>query len=62
MFDADPTSDPDIASYQVSEDGMIWRPYDAARDRLAIMHKRIEFAPPSNGEAVNTELGTLAGL
>lgn len=40
-------SEPEIACYQVSEDGVNWRPYDPARDNGQLLHKRIEFAPPS---------------
>lgn len=49
MYDGAQTSAPDdleIARYDVSEDGVIWRPYDAKRDRGQMLHKRIEFAPP----------------
>lgn len=44
MFDTAQT-DAEIASYEVSEDGVHWRPYDAARDTDPLLHKRIEFAP-----------------
>jgi hypothetical protein len=38
----------EIARHEVSEDGVIWRPYDPARDdALPLLHKRIEFAPPT---------------
>ena len=40
--------EPDIASYQVSEDGVTWRPYDPRRDRDRTLHRRIEFAPPTD--------------
>jgi hypothetical protein len=40
-------SEPDIARYEVSEDGVTWRPYDPRRDRDRPLHKRIEFAPPT---------------
>jgi len=36
--------DQDIASYEVSEDGVTWRPFDAARDQNGPLHKRIVFA------------------
>lgn len=39
--------EPDIARYEVSEDGVTWRPYDPRRDRDRPLHKRIEFAPPT---------------
>ncbi|HJS79915.1 MAG TPA: hypothetical protein VJ748_04780 [Vitreimonas sp.] len=42
-----PTPEPDIARYEVSEDGVTWRPYDPRRDRDRPLHKRIEFAPPT---------------
>jgi len=42
-----PTYEPDIARYEVSEDGVTWRPYDPRRDRDRPLHKRIEFAPPT---------------
>lgn len=35
----------DIASYEVSEDGVSWRPFDPARDQNGPLHKRIVFAP-----------------
>jgi|GEM_PF-2988590 len=38
-------SDPEIARYQVSEDGVNWRPFDPARDSGQLLHRRIEFAP-----------------
>jgi hypothetical protein len=39
--------DPDIARYEVSEDGVSWRPYDPGRDDGQPLHRRIEFAPPA---------------
>jgi hypothetical protein len=42
-----PKYDSDIARYEVSEDGVTWRPYDPRRDRDRPLHKRIEFAPPA---------------
>lgn len=43
--DAANSNDPDIACYQVSEDGVTWRAYDPARDQgQQLLHKRIEFA------------------
>ena len=42
-----PAYDQDIARYEVSEDGVTWRPYDPRRDRDRPLHKRIEFAPSS---------------
>jgi len=43
MFDN--PDDPDIARYEVSEDGLVWRAFDPERDRSLILHRRIEFAP-----------------
>ena len=40
------THDADIARWEVSEDGVNWRPYDPKRDTGPLLHKRIEFAPP----------------
>lgn len=38
-------SDPGgIAKYEVSEDGVNWRPYDPLSDRDRVLHTRIEFA------------------
>jgi len=37
-------NEPEIACYQVSEDGVTWRAYDPARDDGQRLHKRIEFA------------------
>jgi len=45
--------EPDIARYEVSEDGVIWRPYDPERDRNQLLHKRIEFAPLSTNPRRN---------
>jgi hypothetical protein len=42
-----PECDPDIARYEVSEDGVTWRPYDPERDDGQQLHRRIEFAPPA---------------
>ena len=42
-----PECDPDIARYEVSDDGVTWRPYDPARDDGQPLHRRIEFAPPT---------------
>jgi hypothetical protein len=46
MFEQDAAlaSDPDIACYQVSEDGVTWRAFDPARDLGQRLHRRIEFA------------------
>jgi hypothetical protein len=44
------THDADIArweGWEVSEDGVNWRPYDPKRDTDPLLHKRIEFAPPA---------------
>lgn len=43
--------DDEIAVYQVSEDGVNWRPYNAVTDRLLTLHRRIEFAPPASEDA-----------
>ena len=40
----EPAGQHEIASYDVSEDGETWRPYDPARDRHTALHKRIVFA------------------
>lgn len=40
------TPDADIARYEVSEDGVTWRPYDPTRDTDERLHTRIFFAPP----------------
>lgn len=47
MFDThDIQNDPEIARYEVSRDGVLWRDYDPARDDDApLLHKRIVFAP-----------------
>lgn len=42
--------DDEIAVYEVSEDGVNWRPFNAATDRLLSLHRRIEFAPPALDE------------
>lgn len=42
--DAALTADPEIARYQVSEDGVTWRAYDPLRDEGQRLHRRIEFA------------------
>jgi hypothetical protein len=47
IYPTAPECDPDIASYEVSEDGVTWRPYDPARDKDQPLHRRIEFAPPT---------------
>jgi hypothetical protein len=44
---ATPECDPDIARYEVSDDGVMWRPYDPTRDDGQPLHRRIEFAPPT---------------
>ena len=38
--------DSEIAQYEVSEDGVTWRPYDPARDTSELLHTRIFFADP----------------
>lgn len=45
---ASPSTDPDLARYDVSEDGVNWRPYDPANDHGQQLHRRIEFAPPAD--------------
>lgn len=40
------SSDAEIARYEVSEDGVTWRPYDPARDTNELLHTRITFAEP----------------
>ena len=44
MFDAHCTEDPEIDRYDVSEDGVMWRPYDPDRDQGRTLHRRIKFA------------------
>lgn len=51
MFDAQSTDDADIARYDVSEDGVSWRPYDPQRDYGRSLHRRMEFAPPADDES-----------
>jgi hypothetical protein len=50
MFDAcrshTPSDDAEIARHEVSEDGVMWRDYDPARDEGRNLHTRIVFAPP----------------
>lgn len=42
----DNTNDPEIARYEVSRDGVLWRDYDPLRDDgVPLLHKRIVFAP-----------------
>jgi hypothetical protein len=43
---ADNSEDGEIASYEVSEDGLRWRPFDPDTDEGRLLHRRIEFAPP----------------
>jgi len=43
-FDSD---DRDIALYEVSEDGVHWRPFDPLHDHGRTLHRRIQFAPPT---------------
>jgi hypothetical protein len=40
-----------IARYEVSEDGVAWRPYNPKEDVLKALHKRIEFADIDGAEA-----------
>jgi hypothetical protein len=49
MFDCtDPaaTFDAEIARYEVSADGVTWRPYDPKNDTSGLLHTRITFADP----------------
>lgn len=39
-------ADAEIAQYEVSEDGVTWRPRDPARDTSELLHTRIFFADP----------------
>jgi hypothetical protein len=52
MFDCTDTKtapfDSDIAQYEVSEDGINWRPYVPARDTSELLHTRIFFAEPQS--------------
>jgi hypothetical protein len=50
MFEALPDTDPDIESHEVSEDGVMWRPYDPERDVGKTLHRRIKFAPIEDTE------------
>ena len=43
-------AEPEIASHEVSEDGVNWRPYDPARDGDALLHSRIVFADPRDAK------------
>ena len=49
MFDCTDTTahyDNEIAQYEVSDDGVNWRPYVPARDTSELLHTRIFFAEP----------------
>jgi hypothetical protein len=46
-----PKTDDDIASYEVSEDGVRWRPFDPAKDLTLRLHRRIQFVSPAEDEA-----------
>lgn len=48
MFDCIANDDADIALHEVSDDGVTWRPYDAARDTSELLHTRMYFADPGN--------------
>ncbi|MBK6704939.1 MAG: hypothetical protein IPL62_08805 [Caulobacteraceae bacterium] len=51
MFDCTDTAaqfDSEIAHYEVSEDGINWRPYDPTRDTSELLHTRIFFADPQD--------------
>ena len=51
MFDTADTNSAagaDIASHEVSEDGVTWRPYDPQRDQSELLHTRIVFAEPQD--------------
>ncbi|GAM97084.1 hypothetical protein U91I_00706 [alpha proteobacterium U9-1i] len=39
--------DAEILSYEVSTDGVNWRPHDPSIDPGPGVHRRIEFAPPN---------------
>lgn len=48
MFDCTDITEAEIAQHEVSEDGVNWRPYDAARDTSELLHTRIVFADPQD--------------
>jgi hypothetical protein len=48
MFDTTlENDDAEIACHEVSEDGVTWRPYNAATDADGLLHTRIVFAAPT---------------
>jgi hypothetical protein len=51
MFEALPANDPDIDRHEVSEDGVMWRPFDPERDSGRTLHRRIVFSAPFDQEA-----------
>jgi hypothetical protein len=53
MFEALPEHDPDIASHEVSEDGVAWRPFEPERDVGRTLHRRIKFAPVGKEHGVS---------
>lgn len=52
MFDAQRTEEPEIDRYDVSEDGVMWRPYDPDRDQGRTLHRRIKFAAIDDEQSV----------
>lgn len=49
-----PIANQDIASYEVSEDGVTWRPYDPKIDGGLRLHRRICFAAAEEDAAEQT--------
>lgn len=45
----------EIAIYEVSEDGLTWRPFEPARDQHVSLHKRIVFAPARETDPAATQ-------
>lgn len=60
MFDCIANYDTDIARYEVSDDGVTWRPYDAARDTGGLLHTRMFFADPQQAGQSNLEMSPKA--
>jgi predicted RNA-binding protein with PUA domain len=44
-----------IARYEVSEDGIAWRPYNPKEDGAKTLHKRIEFADADDGAPLSAQ-------
>ncbi|MBL8546648.1 MAG: hypothetical protein JNL81_09285 [Hyphomonadaceae bacterium] len=44
MFDCTDITEIEIVRYEVSDDGVTWRPYDPARDTSGLLHTRMFFA------------------